>query len=45
MFGENSAADLYFAIYAKQLNSRLERQLKRFVQEHQGTRLIIIVTL
>ena len=25
MFGENSAADLHFAIYAKQLNSRLER--------------------
>ena len=45
MFGENSAADLHFAIYAKQLNSRLERQLKRFVQEHQGTRLIIIDTL
>ena len=34
MFGENSAADLHFAIYAKQLNSRLERQLKRFIREH-----------
>ena len=45
MFGEDSAADLHLSIYAKQLNSGLEEQLKRFVREHQDTRLIIIDTL
>ena len=35
MFGEDSAADLHLSIYAKQLNSGLEEQLKRFVREHQ----------
>lgn len=45
MFGEDSAADLHFSIYAKQLNSGLEEQLKGFVREHQDTRLIIIDTL
>lgn len=45
MFGADSVANPHFAIYAKQLNSRLERQLKRFIREHQGIRLIIIDTL
>ena len=45
MFGEDSAADLHLSICAKQLNSGLEEQLKRFVREHQDTRLIIIDTL
>ena len=45
MFGENSAADLHLSIYAKQLNSGLEEQLRRFVREHPDTRLIIIDTL
>ena len=45
MFGEDSAADLHLSIYAKQLNSGLEEQLKGFVREHPDTRLIIIDTL
>lgn len=45
MFGEDSAADLHLSIYAKQLNSGLEEQLKGFVREHSDTRLIIIDTL
>ena len=45
MFGEDSAADLHLSVSAKQLNSGLEEQLRRFVREHQGTRLIIIDTL
>ena len=45
MFGTDSTGDLYFAIYAKQLGGGLEEQLKRFVQEHPDTRLIIVDTL
>ena len=45
MFGEDSTADLHLSIYAKQLNSGLEEQLKGFVREHPDTRLIIIDTL
>lgn len=45
MFGEDSTADLHFSIYAKQLSNGLEEQLKGFVREHPGTRLIIIDTL
>ena len=45
MFGEDSAADLHLSIYAKQLNSGLEEQLRRFFREHPDTRLIIIDTL
>lgn len=45
MFGTDGTNDLYFAIYAKQLGGGLEEQLKRFVQEHPDTRLIIIDTL
>ena len=44
MFGEDGAAD-FPSIYAKQLNSGLEEQLRRFVREHPDTRLIIIDTL
>lgn len=45
MFGTESADNLYFSIYAKQLGAALEEQLKWFVQEHPDTRLIIIDTL
>lgn len=45
MFGTESADNLYFAIYAKQLGAGLEEQLKWFVQEHPDTQLIIIDTL
>lgn len=45
MFGTDSAASFRLAICAKQLGSGLEEQLKRFVQEHADTRLIIIDTL
>ena len=45
MFGAESADNLYFSIYAKQLGAGLEEQLKWFVQEHPDTRLIIIDTL
>mgnify|MGYP002980623792 CR=1 FL=1 len=45
MFGENSTENLYFAVYAKQLNKGLETQLKGFMREHPDTRLIIIDTL
>ena len=45
MFGTESADNLYFSIYAKQLGVGLEEQLKWFVQEHPDTRLIIIDTL
>ena len=45
MFGTDGTDNLYFSIYAKQLGGGLEEQLKRFVQEHPDTRLIIIDTL
>ena len=45
MFGTESADNLYFSIYAKQLGAGLEEQLKWFVREHPNTRLIIIDTL
>ena len=45
MLGEDGTADLHLSIYAKQLNSGLEEQLKGFVREHPDTRLIIIDTL
>lgn len=45
MFGTESADNLYFSIYAKQLGAGLEEQLKWFVQEHPDTQLIIIDTL
>ena len=45
MFGLESTNDLLFAICAKQAGNGLEEQLKRFVEEHPDTRLIIIDTL
>lgn len=45
MFGTESNEQLHFAIYAKQLGSGLDEQLKQFVQEHRNTKLIIIDTL
>ncbi len=45
MFGMDDTDNLRFAIYAKQLGVGLEEQLKKFVQEHPDTKLIIIDTL
>lgn len=45
MFGVGGAANLRFAVYAKQLGAGLEEQLEKFVREHPDTRLIIIDTL
>ena len=45
MFGTEGTNDLLFAIHAKQVGVGLEEQLKRFVQEHPDTKLIIIDTL
>jgi len=45
MFGMEGTNDLLFAIHAKQVGIGLEEQLKRFVQEHPDTKLIIIDTL
>lgn len=45
MFGTESNEHLHFAIYAKQLGSGLDEQLKQFVQAHRNTKLIIIDTL
>lgn len=45
MFGTDSTPDLHFAVCAKQLGAGLDEQLQRFVQEHPGTKLIIIDTL
>ena len=45
MFGVGGAANLHFAVYAKQLGAGLDEQLEKFVREHPDTRLIIIDTL
>ena len=45
MFGMDGTDNLRFAIYAKQLGVGLEKQLKKFVQEHPDTKLIVIDTL
>ena len=45
MFGTDSAENLHFTIWAKQLGSGLDEQLQRFVNEHPDTKLIIIDTL
>lgn len=45
MYGTDSAENLHFTIWAKQLGSGLDEQLQRFVNEHPDTRLIIIDTL
>ena len=45
MFGTDSAENLHFTIWAKQLGSGLDEQLQSFVNEHPDTKLIIIDTL
>ena len=45
MYGTDSAENLHFTIWAKQLGSGLDEQLQRFVNEHSDTKLIIIDTL
>lgn len=45
MFGVESTKDLYFAIESKKIRNGLEEQLKGFLLDHPGTKLIIIDTL
>ena len=45
MYGTESADNLHFTIWAKQLGGGLDEQLQRFVNEHPDTKLIIIDTL
>ena len=45
MFGVGGAANLRFAVYAKQLGAGLDEQLEKFVRDRPDTRLIIIDTL
>lgn len=45
MFGVEGTDSLHFAVYAKQLGAGLDEQLEKFINEHPGTRLIIIDTL
>ena len=45
MFGTDSAENLHFTIWAKQLGNGLDEQLQKFVREHPDTKLIIIDTL
>ena len=45
MFGAEGTDNLYFAVFAKQLGEGLEEQLKKFLEEHSDTRLVIIDTL
>ena len=45
MYGTDSADNLHFTIWAKQLGSGLDEQLQRFVNEHPDTKLVIIDTL
>lgn len=45
MYGTNSAENLHFTIWVKQLGSGLDEQLQRFVNDHPDTKLIIIDTL
>jgi RecA-family ATPase len=45
MYSTDSAENLHFTIWAKQLGSGLDEQLQRFVNEHPDTKLIIIDTL
>ena len=45
IIGMDGTNDLLFSICAKQVGNGLEEQLKRFVQEHPDTKLIIIDTL
>ena len=45
MFGTDSSEKLFFATCAKQIGSGLEEQLKKFMQEHSDTKLVILDTL
>ena len=45
MFGTESTENLFLSISASQLGKGLDEQLYRFIQEHPGTKLIIIDTL
>lgn len=45
MFGAEGTDSLHFAVFAKQLGDGLEEQLKKFLEEHSDTRLVIIDTL
>lgn len=45
MFGVESTSDLHFAVCSDKLSKGLEEQMKRFLNEHPGTQLIIIDTL
>ena len=45
MFGTDSTDEFHFATHAKNLYGGLDEQLKKFVRDHPGTKLIIIDTL
>ena len=45
MFGTDSSEKLFFATCAKQIGNGLEEQLKKFMQEHPDTKLVILDTL
>ena len=45
MFGTDSSEKLFFATCAKQIGNGLEDQLKKFMQEHSDTKLVILDTL
>ena len=45
MFGTDSSEKLFFATCAKQIGNGLEGQLKKFMQEHPDTKLVILDTL
>lgn len=45
MFGTEGTGNLFFSVSAGQLGNGLDEQLRGFINEHPGTRLIIIDTL
>ena len=45
MFGTDSSEKLFFATCAKQIGNGLEGQLKKFMQQHPNTKLVILDTL
>ena len=45
MFGTDSSEKLFFATCAKQIGNGLEDQLKKFMQKHSDTKLVILDTL
>lgn len=42
MFGADGTDNFHFAVFAKQLGDGLEEQLKKFLEEHPDTRLVIV---